>query len=59
VSDTASGITVIDQGGNPHKYDADDFSKDEGGHLFVTKDGKSVAIFAPGYIGVHRAENAK
>jgi hypothetical protein len=61
VSETSdSGITVMDRDGNPHKYDADDWSKDQDGHLFITKGGKNVAIYAPGgYTGVYRSEHAR
>lgn len=41
-------VTVIDRAGERHDYDADAARKDEDGHLFVTKDGRNVAIFAPG-----------
>ena len=47
-TEAGSSVVVIDQAGGHHEYDADDWRKDEGGHLFVTKDGRNVAVFAPG-----------
>lgn len=43
-----STVAVIGRDGERHEYDADDWRKDDDGHLFVTKDGENVAIFAPG-----------
>jgi hypothetical protein len=47
VSET-NAVTVIDKDGERHGYDADDWRKDGDGHLFVTKDGKNIAVYAPG-----------
>jgi len=54
VSET-TGVVVIDQNGRSHHYDADDF-KDDGAYLEVVKGAERVARFAPGYIGVYKAE---
>lgn len=47
-------ITVIDQTGTQRTYEADQLCKGEDGYLVVTKDGLTVALYSPGFIGAHK-----
>lgn len=54
MSETKAGtVAVIDQAGRHHSFDADDWTMGNG-HVEVTKEGKRVAAFAPGFLGVYR-----
>lgn len=57
-SAAAAAVAVIDQHGRHHAFDADDFGPD-GPYLFLYKDGKKVARFEPGFIGVYLAHSYK
>jgi hypothetical protein len=59
VNDRAAVIAVIDQAGNLHHFDADDWDDTQPGGLRLLKDGKRVASFPHGYIGVYLAEHHK
>lgn len=55
VSETEPGtVAVIDQAGSYHHFDADDWSGSPDGGVELTRDGKRVAGFPPGYLGVYR-----
>lgn len=58
VSETST-VIVIDQTGDRHGFDADDWVSAETGRLDVIKDGKRVAAFPPGYVGVYQAKSHK
>jgi hypothetical protein len=47
-------VIVVGQDGIARSFDADDWSGESGGGIEVTKDGKRVATFPPGYVGVYR-----
>lgn len=50
-------VAVIGQDGTTYNLAADSFTEDEHGYLNVTADGKRVARFTPGHVGVYRHEH--
>ena len=55
MSETEAGtVAVIDQTGRHHYFDADDWSGESGGGVEIARDGKRVATFPPGYVGVYK-----
>lgn len=49
-------VAVIDQTGKHHHFLADGWYAAENGYLEVNKDGKPVATFGPGFLGVYKVE---
>lgn len=47
-------VIVVDQAGTPRCFDADDWSGNGDGGVEVTRDGKRVATFPKGYLGVYK-----
>jgi hypothetical protein len=55
VSETGTGaVAVIDQAGRYHHFDADDWSGNGDGGVDISKDGKRVATFPHGHLGVYK-----
>jgi hypothetical protein len=55
VSETEDpAVAVIDQTGRYHHFDADDWSGTGDGGIELTRDGKRVAAFPHGHLGVYK-----